>query len=225
MQTEMKKMNNMIPLTIANTLDQSTKKRVEVAANQTVKEAVLHHNPTALATFDVYDGEGKLVSNEQAAHHRDATLYVGVEKVIGGGVPRQRLGELQIEYPSIQPVKQWTDRKEAKMLLVRFPSNGRTRSGFWEVVIHCPNASSALMHAYVLNFNEITLPPSVSLFANPPSVGYAKGASNGFIPGSSTTQGHWVCHGRIEPHLQRLGKDPVVRVGAYINHIQNLLNG
>ena len=217
-------MNNMIPLTIANTLDQSTKKRVEVAPNQTVKEAVRQNNPTSLNSFDVYDGDGKVISDEQAAGHRDATLYVGVEKVIGGGVPRQRLGELQIEYPSIQPVKQWTDRKQAKMFLVRFPSNGRTQSGFWEIVIHCPNAGSALMHAYVLNFGEITGRVGVSLFANPPSVAYARGAGNGFIPGSSTTRGRWVCHGNIMPHLQRLGSDPVVRVGAYINHIQNLLN-
>ena len=149
-------MNNMIPLTIANTLDQSTKKRVEVAANQTVKEAVRQNNPTPMDTFDVYNGDGELISDEQAAHHRNSTLYVGVEKVVGGGVPRKRLGELQIEYPSIQPVKQWTDRKQAKMFLVRFPSNGRTQSGFWEIVIHCPNAGSALMHAYVLNFGEIT---------------------------------------------------------------------
>ena len=220
----MKKMNNMIPLTIANTLDQSTKTRVEVAAHCTVKEAVRQHNPTALAKFDVYDGEGSVISDQQAADHRGATLYVGVEKVVGGGVPRRRLGELQIEYPSIQPVRQWTDRKQAKMFLVRFPSNGRTQSGFWEVVVHCPNAGSALMHAYVLNFGEITGHVGVSLFANPPSVAYASGAGKGFIPGSSTTRGRWVCHGNIMPHLQRLGSDPVVRVGAYINHIQNLLN-
>ena len=217
-------MNNMIPLTIANTLDQSTKKRVEVAANQTVKEAVRQNNPTPIQTFDVYNGNGKVISDEQVAHHRNSTLYVGVEKVVGGGVPRKRLGELQIEYPSIQPVKQWTDRKKAKMFLVRFPSNGRTQSGFWEVVIHCPNASSSLMHAYVLNFKEITGQPRVALYANPPSVSYAQGAGKGFIPGSSTTRGHWVCHGQILPHLNRLGNDPVVRVGAYINHIQNLLN-
>ena len=217
-------MNTMIPLTIANTLDQSTKKRIEVAPNQTVKEAVRQNNPTALETFDVYDGEGKVISDEQAAHHRNATLYVGVEKVVGGGVPRERLGELQIEYPSIRPVKQWTDRRQAKMFLVRFPSNGRTQSGFWEIVIHCPNAGSELMHAYVLNFDEITGLVGVSLFPTPPSATYAKGAGNGFIPGSSTKRGHWVCHGNILPHLQRLGSDPVVRVGAYINHIQNLLN-
>ena len=52
-------MNNMIPLTIANTLDQSTKKRIEVAANQTVKEAVRQNNPTPLDTFDVYDGTAR----------------------------------------------------------------------------------------------------------------------------------------------------------------------
>ena len=60
-----KMMNNMIPLTIANTLDQSTKKRVEVAANQTVKEAVRQNNPTVMETFDVYDGDGKVISNDR----------------------------------------------------------------------------------------------------------------------------------------------------------------
>jgi hypothetical protein len=224
-EQEMSNMKNtMISLTLANTLDQSSKRRVEVSSQQTVKEAVHGQNPTGLASFDVYDGLGNVVSHQPVVHHAESTLYIGVQAVVGGGVPRERLGELQIEYPSIQPVKQWTDRKQSKMFLVRFPSNGRTESGFWEVVIHCPDAGRALMHAYVLNFNEISGHVGVSLFASPPSIHYATGAGNGFIPGSSTTRGHWVCHGDIKPHLDRLGNDPIARVGAYINHIQNLLN-
>ena len=35
---------------------------------------------------------------------------------------------------------------------------------------------------------------------------------------------HWICHGDILPHLNNLGLDPIQRIGAYINHIQNLLN-
>lgn len=216
-------MNNMIPLTIANTLDQTIKQRVEVSPQQTVRDVVLQHNPTKLDTFDVYDQDGNVVSGEPAANHRDATVYVGVPKVAGGGIPLNRLTDLQIEYPSIQSVKQWTDRKQVKMFLVRFPSNGRTKSGFWEVVIYCPKASSQLMHAYVLNFAEIRGHVGVALYDNPPSISYSSGAGNGTIPGSNR-RGRWVCHGHIMPHLDRLGKDPVVRVGAYINHIQNLLN-
>lgn len=216
--------NTMISLTLANTLDQSSKRRVEVSSQQTVKEAVDGLNPNGLVSFNVYDGFGNVVNHQPVLDYAESTLYFGVGKVQSGGVPRERLGELQIEYPSIQPVKQWTDRKQSKMFLVRFPSNGRTESGFWEVVIHCPDAGRALMHAYVLNFNEISGHVGVSLYPNPPSVHYASGAGNGFIPGSSTTRGHWVCHGDIKPHLDRLGNDPIARVGAYINHIQNLLN-
>lgn len=79
------------------------------------------------------------------------------------------------------------------------------------------------MHTYVLNFDEITQHPGVALYPNPPSVGYAAGAGNGRIPGSNR-RGHWVCHGQILPHLNQLGNDPIARVGAYLNHIQNLLN-
>lgn len=213
-----------ISLMIANSHDRTTKQRLEVAAHDTVQEAVLHHGIPVPEVFDVYDELGRVVSDQETRQYANACLYIGPKRICGGGIPRDRLGELQIEYPSIQPVKQWMDRKQAKMFIVRFPSNGRTRSGFWDVVIHCPNASSSLMHAYVLNFEEITARVGVSLYANPPSVSYASGAGNGFIPGSTTKRGHWVCHGNIEPHLRRLGSDPVVRVGAYLNHIQNLLN-
>ena len=79
------------------------------------------------------------------------------------------------------------------------------------------------MHAYVINFQEITRNPRVSLFAKPPSGGYGQGAGNGRIPGSNR-EARWVCHGQILPHLNQLGNDPIVRVGAYLNHIQNLLN-
>jgi hypothetical protein len=36
--------------------------------------------------------------------------------------------------------------------------------------------------------------------------------------------GKLIFHGDILPHLNNLGQDPIQRIGAYINHIQNLLN-
>ena len=213
-----------ISLMLVSTHNQNTKQRVVVAPHWTIKQAVQHHGIPVPELFEVYDDHGRVVSNDETQDHANACLYIGARRICGGGIPRERLSELQIEYPSIQPVKQWMDRKQAKMFIVRFPSNGRTISGYWSVVVHCPNASSALMHAYVLNFEEITGKLGVSLFAIPPSATYAKGAGKGFIPGSTTKRGHWVCHGNIEPHLHRLGSDPIVRVGAYLNHIQNLLN-
>mgnify|MGYP007000140800 len=109
--------------------------------------------------FDVYDQNGKVVSNDAVSEFRDRTVYVGVAKVAGGGIPRERLKELKIEYPSLRPVKQHLTRSEAQMFRVRFPSENQTSSGFWDIVVYCPNASSALMHAYVLNFKEIIRNP------------------------------------------------------------------
>jgi hypothetical protein len=215
--------NEMIQLTIANTLDQTAKQRVEVQGNQTLKQVVQQRNLAPNGSFDVYDQVGKVITNQAAANHRDATVYVGVAKVAGGGVPRSDLKKLQLEYPSLQPVKQWMNNGQVKMFIVRFPSNGRTSTGFWDIAVYCPNASSGLPHSYVLNFDNIVQRPSVSIFSRPPSASYASGAGNGTLPGSSR-KGHWVCHGNILPHLNSLGQDPVKRMGAYINHIQNLLN-
>lgn len=216
-------MNEMIPLTVANTLNQTAKNRIEARSDQSLKQAIQNQNLAPKGQFDIYDQNGKVISNSSVSEFRDRTVYVGVAKVAGGGIPRERLKELKIEYPSLRPVKQHLTRKEAQMIRVRFPSDGHTRSGFWDIVIYCPNASSSLMHAYVINFQEITKNPRVSLFAKPPSASYGRGAGNGRIPGSNR-EARWVCHGQILPHLNRLGNDPIVRVGAYLNHIQNLLN-
>ena len=60
---EMNKMKNeMIPLTIANTLDQSMKTRVEVL-DTTVKQAVKHAKLAPNGNYDVYDSAGVIISN------------------------------------------------------------------------------------------------------------------------------------------------------------------
>ncbi|MGB0516733.1 MAG: hypothetical protein ACPGKR_07335 [Poseidonia sp.] len=203
--------NNMIPLTVANTLDQTTKQRIEAKPNQTLKQAVQAEKLAPQGAFDVYDQLGKVISGNNVANHRDATVYVGVAKVAGGAVPKHRIQELQLEFPSLKPVKQHTSRNGTGMFVLRFPSEGKTTSGFWETVIYCPNASSGNMSGYVLNHAEIVRNPrkaQLSLTA---------------IPGTQR-QGKSICHGGIMTMINHTSKDPVKRVNAYINHILNLLN-
>ena len=54
--------NEMIPLTIANTLDQSMKTRVEVP-DTTVKQTVKHANLAPKGNYDAYDSTGVIISN------------------------------------------------------------------------------------------------------------------------------------------------------------------
>ena len=217
--------NEMIPLTVANTLDQSQKQRVEIPQNASLKQAIENLNLAPKGQFDIYDATGSVISNSNAAAHRDSTIYVGVAKVAGGagGLPRQRLVELKVEYPSLRPVRIHTNATHTDMISLQFPSNGKTSNGFWQIAIHCPNASSGLPHTYVMNTEKITSRPSVSIYnGSVPGVSYGNGGS-GTLPGTNKPS-HWVCHGDILPHLNNLGNDPIRRIGAYINHIQNLLN-
>jgi len=311
--------NEMIPLTVANTLDQSQKQRVEVPRNASLKQAIEDLKLAPKGQFDIYDATGSVISNSNAAAHRDSTIYVGVAKVAGGagiefdddwddgididdipmmscltfvtldlvrhkvvpqpgetlleaakshlllpkdgtpmkicddehmdvskdrakdmigrtfslvrnnfpggagGLPRQRLVELKVEYPSLRPVRIHTNATHTDMISLQFPSNGKTSNGFWQIAIHCPNASSGLPHTYVMNTEKITSRPSVSIYnGSVPSISYGTGGSS-TIPGTNKPS-HWVCHGNILPHLDNLGNDPIRRIGAYINHIQNLLN-
>lgn len=222
----MNKMNNeMIPLTIANTLDQSMKTRVEVP-DTTVKQAVKHAKLAPKGNYDVYDSAGVIISNKNTRNYRDSTIYVGVPKVAGGaGIPINRLDELASDYPSLLPVRMHTNNKYTEMVTVRLPSNGKTSSGFWKVAIHCPNANSGLPHAYILNKEEMKQGVrKASIYSgNPPSgVTYARGASRN-LPGTNKPA-NWLCHGNVLPSLNQIGKDPIKRINGYINHVINLLN-
>jgi proteasome lid subunit RPN8/RPN11 len=76
--------NEMIPLTVANTLDQSVKQRIEAPSQQTVKQAVQAAKMAPQGQFDVFDALGKVVSQQPVDTFRDQTIYVGVQRVAGG---------------------------------------------------------------------------------------------------------------------------------------------
>ena len=99
----------MIPLTIANTLDQSAKQRVEAKPNQTLKNVVQQHDLAPKGNYDIYDREGKVITNEPAQNHREATVYVGVSKIAGGAIhPGLDFDDdddwdIDIEEPNVKP--------------------------------------------------------------------------------------------------------------------------
>lgn len=76
----------MIPLTVANSLDQSLKQRIEVQSQSTVKQAISDAKLAPKGQFDVFDDLGKVVSNLTVDQFRDKTIYIGVQKVAGGAI-------------------------------------------------------------------------------------------------------------------------------------------
>ena len=116
-------MNKMTPLTIANTLDQSNKQRVEVDSQQTIKQGVRTQNLAPKGNFDVYDQFGKVISNQQAGQFRDATVYVGVGKIAGGaGMKMKDFKQLQaVDFPSMNFVNQHSSDKSVGAFVVNLP--------------------------------------------------------------------------------------------------------
>ncbi len=114
--------NEMIQLTIANTLDQTAKQRVEVQGNQTLKQVVQQRNLAPNGSFDVYDQVGKVITNQAAANHRDATVYVGVAKVAGGGLKRATFDTLKrTNYPSMRHINQHSTTNTVGAFVVNLP--------------------------------------------------------------------------------------------------------
>jgi len=114
--------NNMIPLTVANTLDQTTKQRIEAKPNQTLKQAVQAQKLAPEGAFDVYDQLGKVISETNVANHRDATVYVGVAKVAGGAFKSASLSKLKrSEYPSMRHINQHSTNSTIGAFVVNLP--------------------------------------------------------------------------------------------------------
>ena len=114
-------MNTMIPLTIANTLDQTNKQRIEAKASQTLKAVIQEQKLAPAGQFDVYDQSGKVISNDNAAQHRDSTVYVGVAKVAGGGILVNDFSKISRGFPSIRHIKQYSSEKSVGAFVVNLP--------------------------------------------------------------------------------------------------------
>jgi hypothetical protein len=114
-------MNTMIPLTIANTLNQTNKQRIEAKASQTLKAVIQEQKLAPAGQFDVYDQSGKVISNDNAAQHRDSTVYVGVAKVAGGSILMKDFSKISRGFPSIRHIKQYSSEKSVGAFVVNLP--------------------------------------------------------------------------------------------------------
>ena len=121
-RTEMNTMmNTMIPLTIANTLNQTNKQRIEAKASQSLKAVIQEQKLAPAGQFDVYDQSGKVISNDNAAQHRDSTVYVGVAKVAGGSILMKDFSKISRGFPSIRHIKQYSSEQSVGAFVVNLP--------------------------------------------------------------------------------------------------------
>ena len=148
--------NTMTPLTIANTLDQSNKQRVEIDSQQTIKQGVRAQNLAPKGNFDVYDQFGKVISNQNANQFRDATVYVGVGKIAGGaGLKMNDFKHLQgVDFPSMMFVNQHSSSKHVGAFVVNLPGvvSHRDRSPrSYSVMVDVRDFPSSTPQCFVLS--------------------------------------------------------------------------
>ena len=148
--------NEMTPLTIANTLDQSNKQRVEVDSQQTIKQGVCAQNLAPKGNFDVYDQFGKVISNQNAGQFRDATVYVGVGKIAGGA--GLRMGDFEhlkaVDFPSMSFVQQHSSEKSVGAFIVTLPgvvSHQNNSQRKYTVLIDVRDFPSSTPQSYILS--------------------------------------------------------------------------
>ena len=212
--------NTMIPLTVANTLDQTTKQRIEAKPNQTLKQAVQEQKLAPQGAFDVYDQLGKVISGNNVANHRDATVYVGVAKVAGGAFGAVSLTKLkQTEYPSMMHINNHSTESSVGAFLVNLPgvhSHHNRTQVMYTLLIDArdfPNLPSAyvltpscadIAHPNIYVGRSFSVAPSRTLCA----VCIGSEFSNHEWPG------HWQ-HAKV-------GQD--VKMGIFLDQVRMVLN-
>jgi hypothetical protein len=145
--------NQMTPLTIANTLDQTNKQRIEAKSNQTLKAVIQQQNLAPAGQFDVYNQSGEVISNDVVSNHRDATVYVGVAKVAGGSIPTKDFKQLSSGFPSIRHINQYSTDQKVGAFVVNLPgvvSHRETSQLFYTVLIDA-RSFPELPSAYILS--------------------------------------------------------------------------
>jgi len=192
--------------------------------NDTIQDAAKASGliPRDGSAWDVYDGMGRVVTNEPSNNYIGQTLWINASAIGGGGgLPIGRLNELRTDYPSLQVVRQHVSNDETQMIVVNLPDNhGRTKNGIFRVAIHVTNPFNQVPVTYVLNHEELNsrryIMPGGSSGAH-----YDQSQRN--LPGTNK-RAWWVCHGSFKTQYDKLERDVITRIGAYLNHIISVLN-
>ena len=137
------------------------------------------------------------------------------------GVPVNRLAELRVDYPSLKVVREHVSNGYARMLVISLPdSRGRTTHGEYKIVVDAGDLNQVTV-SYLLNREDVQR--CRYLREGGHSLAHYD-QSQATIPGTDK-KAWWICHGNFGSVYSNLEADPVVRIGAFLNHIISLLNG
>jgi hypothetical protein len=172
--------------------------------------------------WDVYDGMGRVITDEPAEKYIGQTLWINASAVGGGaGLPISRLGELRTDYPSLQVVRQHVSGDDTQMIVVNLPdNNNRTKNGHYQVAVHVTDPLNHVPVTYVLNIDDVSQRRYI-LAGGTSGAGYDQSQST--LPGTNNPA-WWVCHGSFAGMFNALPRDAIARMGAYLNHIISVLN-
>ena len=116
---------------------------------------------------------------------------------------------VRVDFPSMQPIKGHRRGDDVYLFRVRLPDEkGRTKSGSYECIVDT-RGRTATFGTHVLNLREGTRHPHLYQYST--------------VPGTTkrsllVCQGDWSCRRNGTPATAS------GRIGAYLNHIINVLN-
>ncbi len=120
------------------------------------------------------------------------------------------LQRLKLDFPTLLPVHDMIQSGSVQMFTLNvMDSRRRTEDGFYRIVVHCPNASSQMPMAYVINKMTVARHPHA----------YSKGK----VPGTNSSS-IMVCLGPYQGTYLANPGDVSSKLSGFINHIISVLN-
>jgi hypothetical protein len=190
--------------------------------NDTIQDAAKASGliPRDGSAWDVYDGMGRVVTNEPSNNYIGQTLWINASAIGGGGFEKlglteNELQELQVLYPSIQAIKHLrlgTGRVGGFILNLKgVVSHQNSSEMFYRIIIDVRGFPLQKPHAFVLSPDDEGIHHCNIYHENNFSI----------LPSKQICA---ICDGEDANHtFENWPHDRAFRIRAWLNHIQSVL--
>ncbi len=188
--------------------DHTARHEVIPQEGQTLREAAAMAGlaPRDGSSWEVFTGEGVVLSNESADEFRNDVVYVGPKAIDAGALISTDLSKVKIDFPSIRVLNSALNRENLNLFFIKIEDKfNRSNDEQYHCIMDLRNGD---WNTHIINLREGIRHPHV----------YTKS----IVPGTNRNS-KLVCTGNWHTIISN-SLNEIENLSSYINHVSSVLN-